>query len=321
MTTIFPIYGTTKNDIPFVRFGSGPKTLLVWSGGPGNNISKGIAFNMMTKGLKPLADAYTITMLTRRSGLKEGYTTRRMSGDYADLIRDEYGGRVDLIIGISYGGIVAQHFAADHPDLCQRVVLLMAAHKVSESGLQLDLKFAELLNQNKPRQAYALIAEVLTTSRLGLAVMRPFLWLLGPTLIGKDNTPTFRHDVRIEAQAEANHDPLQSLGRIRIPVLLLCGDQDPYFPIDFYRETADLIPGATLKVYPGKGHNLVDDEGVSEDILDWLASIKGNNNKRIVCPRRVYNYRHYEVFYVERSCYQSARIDQIIRQRPGPVWR
>lgn len=273
MTTIFPIYGTTKNDIPFVRFGSGPKTLLVWSGGPGNSISKGIGFNLMIKGLKPLADAYTITMLTRRSGLDEGYTTRRMSDDYADLIRDEYSGRVDLIIGISYGGIIAQHFAADHPDLCQRVVLLMAAHQVSENGLRLDLKFAELLSQNKPRQAYALIAEVLTTNRLGLAFLRPFLWLLGPTMIGKDNTPTFRRDVLIEAQAEVNHDPLQSLGRITIPVLLLCGDQDPYFPIGFYRETADLIQGSTLKVYPGKGHNLVNDEGVSEDILGWLDGI------------------------------------------------
>jgi hypothetical protein len=29
-----PIYGITTNNIPFVRFGSGPKTLLVWSGGP-----------------------------------------------------------------------------------------------------------------------------------------------------------------------------------------------------------------------------------------------------------------------------------------------
>jgi pimeloyl-ACP methyl ester carboxylesterase len=63
-------------------------------------------------------------MLSRRSSLEEGYVTQHMSEDYADLIRDEFGGQVDLINGISYGGIIAEHFAADHPDLCQRVVLL-----------------------------------------------------------------------------------------------------------------------------------------------------------------------------------------------------
>jgi hypothetical protein len=59
----------------------------------------------------------------------------------------------------------------------------MAAHKVSVSGKQLDFKFAELLSKNKPKQAYALIAEVLTTKLLWLAVLRSFLWLLGPTMI------------------------------------------------------------------------------------------------------------------------------------------
>lgn len=273
MATEPPVYGVTNNDIPYVRYGSGSRTLLVWSGGPGNNIPKGIGLNRFSKGLNPLTDTYTITLMSRRSGLEDDCTTRRMSDDYADLIRDEFDGHVDLIIGISYGGIIAQHFAADHPDLCQRVVLMMAAHKISARGLQLDLKFAELLSQDKPRQAYALIAEVLTTNHLGLAVLRPFLWLMGPTMIGKDNTPAFRRDVLIEAQAEANHDASQSLGKITIPVLVMCGDQDPYFPIEFFEETADMIPGATLKIYPDKGHDLVSDERVSEDILSWLTSI------------------------------------------------
>jgi pimeloyl-ACP methyl ester carboxylesterase len=110
----------------------------------GNNLPKGIGLNLFSKCLKPLAETYTITMLSRRSGLEEGYTTQNMSDDYADLIWDEFGGQVDLIIGTSYGGMIAQHFAADHPELCQRVVLLMAAHKISSPGQQLDFKFCRV---------------------------------------------------------------------------------------------------------------------------------------------------------------------------------
>jgi len=157
MAKITPTYGITKNHIPYARFGRGGKTLLLWSGGPGNNIPRGMAFNLFSKGMTPLLDEYTITLLTRKSGLSEGYTTRDMSDDYAELIRAEFDGHVDLIIGVSYGGIIVQHFAADYPEMFNHIVMIMAAHKIEPQGAQIDYRFAELLSQNKPRQAYALL--------------------------------------------------------------------------------------------------------------------------------------------------------------------
>ena len=120
---ITPTYGITSNNIPYARFGHGEKTLLLWSGGPGNNIPRGIAFDRLSHGLTSLLDEYTITLLTRKSGLRKGYTTRDMSDDYAELIRTEFDGHVDLIIGISYGGIIVGHFAADHPEMFDHIVM------------------------------------------------------------------------------------------------------------------------------------------------------------------------------------------------------
>jgi pimeloyl-ACP methyl ester carboxylesterase len=271
MTKITPTYGITGNDIPYARLGSGTKTLQVWYGGPGTMMPKGIMFAMISKGLEPFLEEYTVTLLSRRTGISEGYTTQNMSEDYAELIKAEYGGHVDLIIGVSYGGIVVQHFAADHPDLCNRIVICMAAYEVSEYGKQLDYRFAELLNQNKPRQAWPKMAEVLVESRFLLAITRLLLWLLGPMLLGDTYTEVYRRDVLIEAKAEIDHDGTESLQRIKIPTLIQGGDNDHYFPVDYFKKTAALIPNAVLKIYPGKGHNLLEDHQTANDILAWVA--------------------------------------------------
>lgn len=264
-------YGTTGNNIPFARFGDGERTLLLWSGGPGNLIPTGLGMNRYSQGLIPLLDEYTITLLTRKFGLSPGYTTRDMSEDYAELIETEFGGHVDLIIGASYGGIILQHFAADHPEMCDHFIMLMASHKIEPQGAQLDYRFAELLSQNKPRQAYALISQVIAPNWLLGVLYKGLMYLIAPTMMGDGNTETFRRDVMIEAQAELEHDALEAIQGIKAPVLVLGGEQDKYFPIEYFRETAALIPKATLITYPDRGHDLLGDTQVARDILAWVA--------------------------------------------------
>ena len=94
-----------------------------------------------------------------------------MSDDYAELIKNEHGGHVDLIYGVSYGGIVAQHFAADHYDLCDYLVIGAAAHKVEETEVMVDYRYAKVLNQGKPRQALASMAEPLYSNKFTRAMM------------------------------------------------------------------------------------------------------------------------------------------------------
>lgn len=269
MVKIKPEYGIFKNSIPYARFGEGDKILLLLFGGPGNEVPKGFLFNIMAKGLKPFVEEYTIYVVTRKSGLHEGYTTKDMSNDYAEMIRDEFRGKVDLIIGISYGGIIAQHFAADHFELFNHIVIAMAAHKISEEGKQIDIKFAELLSKGNYKSAYATIADALIPPSFKRKFLKGILWLAG-SFARKPESKTFSQDVLIEAKAEVEHESIDSLKKISVPVLILSGDKDFYFPPEYVKEMDNLINKSTLKFYENKGHEIIGDPRFAKDILEFI---------------------------------------------------
>lgn len=95
-----------------------------------------------------LKDAYNVFAVLRKPGLPEGYNLKDMADDYASTIQEKFGGPVD-IIGVSTGGSIAQHFAADHPELVRRLVLHSSAHMLSEAGKQLQLKVSRLAQQGQ----------------------------------------------------------------------------------------------------------------------------------------------------------------------------
>jgi pimeloyl-ACP methyl ester carboxylesterase len=65
-------------------------------------------------------DDYTTWIVLRKSSLPDGYTLREMSDDNAAAVRRGFGQAVD-VIGISTGGSIAQHFAADHWAVAERL--------------------------------------------------------------------------------------------------------------------------------------------------------------------------------------------------------
>lgn len=108
--------GVFDNGIPYVRFGKCERVLLFFGGGPGAYLPSTFMIKVLGN-FKHLAKHYDICAVSRKSQLPEGYTTRDMSEDYAELVRNEFnGGPVD-VMGTSYGGLIAQHLAADHPEL------------------------------------------------------------------------------------------------------------------------------------------------------------------------------------------------------------
>ena len=269
MADIKPIYGTFKNSIPFARIGEGKKKMLFFTGGPGNSILTGFGFQMMVEGLKPFMEEYTIHTVSRKSGLPQGYTTKNMSNDYAELIQQEFGGHVEVAIGMSSGGMIAQHFAGNHGDLCDHLIFAMSTHKLTEEGKILDTRFAELLSQGKSRRAGALIVEALYPPGIMRWMMRAVMWMIGNSVLGTQSS-TFKQDVLIEAKAEVSHDSIESLKRIKIPVLILLGGNDFYFPAKSAEEMAALIPSSTLKIYPRKGHEIMDDKEFAQDIAEFI---------------------------------------------------
>jgi pimeloyl-ACP methyl ester carboxylesterase len=270
-----PTHGVFKNNIPYARTGAGSKTLLMFSGGPGNGLPGGFGLSMYTGGLKPLLSEYTLWLVSRRSGLTPGCTTRHMSDDYAEMIHAEFGGHADLAIGVSYGGMIIQHFAADHADLCDHLVIAMATHRLKPEGGALDMRYAELLAQGKDRQAGALVAQAIVPPGIKRTVFSAAMWLMGSAITGSESS-TFASDVLIEAQAELAHNADDALPRIPVPVLILVGEQDFYFTADSARQMAAIIPHATLKIYPGKGHEIITEKRFAADIAEFISTRPGD---------------------------------------------
>jgi pimeloyl-ACP methyl ester carboxylesterase len=270
MSNSKPFYGITINNIPYARIGQGKKSLLLLTGGPGNSIPMGMGFDMIIGSLKRFLSEYTIYMVSRKSGLPEGHTTKDMSDDIAELIQMQFAGHVEVVIGMSYGGTIAQHFAADHADLCDHLIIAMATHKISEAGKLLDTRYAELLSQGKSREAAALIVQVLYPPGPIRWIMRGVVWLLGGALLGIPS-PTFRQDVQVEIQAELNHNATESLKRIKIPILILIGGNDYYFEADSAKEMAAMIPEARFKIYPGKGHEIMGEKEFAQDVAEFIG--------------------------------------------------
>jgi len=225
--------------------------MLFFAGGPGNTVPSGLGASGFVRGMRAFTDEYTITLVTRKSNLPEGYTTKDMADDYAELVRIEFGGHVNLVMGASYGGLIAQHFAANYPELFDHLVIVMSGPVVSDEAKRIDLRYAELISQHKDREAMVARGEAVFTGT-ALFVMSAILWLFGKSLLGKVDE-TFRRDVIIEARAEAEHDSRNVLDRIMAPTLVVGSTEDFAFPVSTVEEMARRIPRAQLKLYPG-GH-------------------------------------------------------------------
>ena len=53
----------------------------------------------------------------------------------------------------------------------------------------------------------------------------------------------------------ASGDRVELLKTIKVPTLVLHGEEDPLLPVECGRDVARLVPGAEIETYPGWGHD------------------------------------------------------------------
>jgi pimeloyl-ACP methyl ester carboxylesterase len=118
-----PTAGYFRSGLPYSRLGRGPRPLVVVQGLTFENKPQpGLATAMY----RFLGQDYTVFSVLRRPGLPQGYTLADMAADYAAMIREEFGGPVD-VIGVSTGGSIVQPLAADYPDVVRRLASFQRA--------------------------------------------------------------------------------------------------------------------------------------------------------------------------------------------------
>lgn len=182
-------------------------------------------------------------------------------GRFAVGVLDAVGIRQAHVLGISFGGIVAQQVATIAPPRVNRLVLVSTT-----SGLM-----------HLPGQPQALMSLLnpLPTHLSGPAAGRTFGGRIRrePDVLGRLHLAAPR-------SMEAYWHRLSGLTgwwgapwSIRQPTLVLTGDDDPIVPAANSRILASLIPGSRLVVVPGGGHLMLFDSpaGTGPTVAGFLG--------------------------------------------------
>ena len=267
-----PVTGIFPNGMAYLRWGTGPKTMLWIPGGPGNVLpASALALRMVKSWSRPFVEqGYTVWWVTRKQDMPRGHTFADMADDYGQLIADEFGGKADVVLGMSTGGQIGFYLAARHSDRFEHIVIASAGYEDNARAKALLPPLGRLLSEGRAGEAMALMIED-AYPRLPGRVARVFGAVLGRSMYGQTH-PHFANDVIVEAEAELACDARDVLPAISVPVLIVCGDRDPYFPKEVCEETARLIPDCTLRLQKGKGHEMaLSGAWFARDVLDFVG--------------------------------------------------
>jgi len=257
--------GYSQNNLPYVRMGNSSRKLVVFDGLDfEHRPPSGFRLSMARGTYKQLARDFTVWVVSRKPGLPQGYSLRDMSNDYAVMVKEEIGAPVD-VMGLSTGGAIAQYFAIDHPELVRRLVLALSGYRLTEEAAELQRHMGELARQGKWRAAYATIMTGVYPRGFKKYLFKCLMWLFGAMGAPKDPS-----DGLVEIEAEDKHDFRRRLADIKMPTLVIGGDEDYFYPI---AETAERIPKAKLVLYEGFGHNAMfsNSRQFSEDVWAFLT--------------------------------------------------
>ena len=255
-----------NSRMEYIRFGAGKKTLILIPGlGDGLRTMKGTALPMALL-YRKFAKTHTVYAFSRGSCLPEGCTTRDMARDLV-LAMDALGiSRAD-VLGVSMGGMIAQHLALHWPERVGKLVLVVTSARPNPVLVE---SIREWTEQARSGDHTALMESNLRRIYSD-AYYRKNKWMI--PILGKWTKPKSYERFLIQAQACLDHDCFRDLPDIRVPTLVIGGEQDRSLSPEASREIARQIPGARLKMYPQWGHGLYEEAGdFQQVVLSFLLS-------------------------------------------------
>ena len=257
---IFHAQNGTAADADYIRFGTGNKNLIMLPGlGDGLRTTRGTAVPMALY-YRCFAKDYTVYIISRKTKLSPGATTRDMARDLQKAMA-ELGIEKASLLGLSMGGMIAQHFAADYPEMLEKLVLVVTCAR--ETPILLE-SLEEWLGCAR-RGDHTALMDSNVRRIYSDAYYRRNKWLV--PIMGKLTKPKSYNRFLIQAEACRTHNAWESIPRITVPSLVIGGEQDHSLGGEASRELAARIPGAVLKMYPQWGH------GLYEEAKDFLPVV------------------------------------------------
>ena len=169
------------------------------------------------------------------------------------------------VLGVSQGGMIAQHFAVDYPERVGKLVLAVTAARPNGQLQEVVSHWIELAEQSDYRGLMLDSFQKMYTEEY----IRKNRWLL--TFAGRIGRPDSYERFLIMARACLNHDCYEALGQIRADTLVVGGEKDQVLGGQASRDIAGRIGGSELILYPEYGHALYEQaKDFNGRVLDFL---------------------------------------------------
>lgn len=238
----------------------------------------GCTVEIYWRNTQPLAEHFSVIVFDPRgAGRSDSGSATLLMKDFADdavALLDHLRIERAHVLGTSFGGMVAQHIALEHPERVRRLVLACT----TAGGSQHVLPPAENLGLFMAASGITdPVAAMRSTYALNYSdgFIAENDAVLAKRAVANQHLRSTPEGQAGQLHAVQNHDTHTRLADISVPTFVAHGTEDGTVPVDNGKILAAGIPGARLKLYEG-GRHLFFTECADELNRDIVAFLNGD---------------------------------------------
>ena len=237
--------------INYITFGKGSRNLLFIPGvGDGLKTVKGLAipFSLM---YKLFAKEFKVYVFSRRNNLHDGFSTLDMAHDIARCMDALYIAKAS-IVGVSQGGMIAQHLAIKYPNKIDKLVLAITSSRPNDLMTESVDTWLNLLNKDDFKN---MMIDNTRRSYVGkhlnrmLFVVKNFSFLMKPK--------SYERFI-IQCKSCLMHNTYDELDKIANQTLVIGAGLDEILGVDASYEIHDRIKKSQIHIFEEYSHGVYD---------------------------------------------------------------
>ena len=251
----------------YERRGSGPPLLYCNGSGaslrsvrPLLNVLSG-QFDLLAFDYRGMGDSDPVT---------EPYTMADVAADVAELL-DSVGWARTALVGLSFGGMVAQEFAVTFPERVSRLTLLSTSPGGAFASYPLDT-LADLPAEERNARSLRLSDRRWTPEWLAAHPDQAAMVAAYTAAAPAEETEAQITGRLLQMQARKDFNAIDRLHRITCPTFVGSGRFDDIAPLVNGKAIADRIPDATLHIYEGGHMFMAQDPAAWPQIIEFLSA-------------------------------------------------